>query len=134
MAVSENPVSAPPEAPKKTSTGKKIALGCGGAAIVAALLALVLTVVVKKATAGPEAVVKEFLAAAAAGEEHTPESVSALLRVLGVSPLTLAIYGTVAVTIVPSSHPRVRAAITPEAPFLNGTSHIRVPVSTCRMS
>ena len=68
MAVSENPVSAPLEAPKKTSTGKKIALGCGGAAIVAALLAVVLTVVVKKATAGPEAVVKEFLAAAAAGD------------------------------------------------------------------
>ena len=68
MAVSESPMSAPPGAPKKTSTGKKIALGCGGAAIVVALLAVILTVVVKKATAGPEAVVKEFLAAAAAGD------------------------------------------------------------------
>jgi hypothetical protein len=68
MAVFESSVGAPPVVPKKTSTGKKIALGCGGAAIVAALLAVVLTVVVKKATAGPEAVVKEFLAAAAAGD------------------------------------------------------------------
>jgi len=33
MAVSENPVSAPPEAPKKTSTGKKIAIGAGIAAL-----------------------------------------------------------------------------------------------------
>ena len=68
MAVSENPMSAPPAAPKKTSTGKKIAIGCAGAAIVVALLAVILAVVVKKATAGPEAVVKEFLAAAAAGD------------------------------------------------------------------
>lgn len=68
MAVSENPMSPQPGAPTKTSTGKKIAIGCAGAAIVVALLAVILTVVVKKATAGPEAVVKEFLAAAAAGD------------------------------------------------------------------
>jgi hypothetical protein len=68
MAVSESPVGGPPVTPTKTSTGKKIALGCVGAAIVVALLAVILTVVVKKATAGPEAVVKEFLAAAAAGD------------------------------------------------------------------
>jgi hypothetical protein len=68
MAVSESPMSAPPATPTKTSTGKKIAIGCAGAAIVVALLAVILTVVVKKATAGPEAVVHEFLAAAAAGD------------------------------------------------------------------
>src|SRR3979411_1087947 len=68
MAVSESPVGGPAVTPTKTSTGKKIALGCVGAAIVVALLAVILTVVVKKATAGPEAVVKEFLAAAAAGD------------------------------------------------------------------
>jgi hypothetical protein len=68
MAVSESPVSAPPVVPKKTSWPKRIALGCGGAAIVLALVAGVVTLVVRKATAGPEAVVHEFLAAAAAGD------------------------------------------------------------------
>ncbi len=68
MAVSESPVSAPPVVPKKASRSKRIALGCGGAAIVLALLVGVVSIVVRKATAGPEAVVHEFLTAAAAGD------------------------------------------------------------------
>lgn len=59
--------SAAAPAPKKSSWGKWVGLGCGIAVLLAIGFACVLFFVVKKATAGPEEVIQKFLTDAGAG-------------------------------------------------------------------